>query len=262
MGRHAFFATDYIKIPKIYSIGFSGDPKITRYGPSKRNEYIIHYVLSGKGYFNGSRIEAGEGFLITPGLEEEYFPDEKEPWSFVWIISGDSEMKYFFERHCADEKSGVFKFTNKYALVEIAKILSETKYTPAPSTQISELFLRIFNSCIDNKDKASTCAPNIYFEFSVNYIKSNLHLGVTVFELCQAVGISQQYLYKIFKKETGMSPKEYISAERLKAAKKLLQDTNFSITQIAESTGFDSVLTFSKFFKKQTGISPSTYRSK
>jgi hypothetical protein len=34
-------------------IGYSNNPKITKFGPAQRNQYIIHFVISGKGYFNG-----------------------------------------------------------------------------------------------------------------------------------------------------------------------------------------------------------------
>ena len=99
MQRHHLIAGDSVQIPQIYSIGFSDDPQITRFGPSVRNQYIVHYVLSGKGRFNGTRVEKGQGFLIVPGMREEYYPDEKEPWSFLWIISEDPQMEYFFNAH-------------------------------------------------------------------------------------------------------------------------------------------------------------------
>ena len=87
MIRYHLIATDSIKIPHISAIGYAKNPDITRFGPSSRNQYIIHYVLSGEGYFNGGRLGKGEGFLITPKMSEQYYPDKKDPWSFIWVIS-------------------------------------------------------------------------------------------------------------------------------------------------------------------------------
>ena len=70
----------------IYSIGYSDDKLVTRFGPAQRNNYIIHYVLSGHGYFNNHIVKKGQGFLITPGMIEHYYPDSKTPWAFLWII--------------------------------------------------------------------------------------------------------------------------------------------------------------------------------
>jgi hypothetical protein len=89
-------------------IGYSSDPSVTRYGPGMRNYYIIHYVTAGRGTFNGHRVEKGQGFLITPGMHESYRPSKEEPWSFLWIISEDPAIEYYFKEHRADPESGDF----------------------------------------------------------------------------------------------------------------------------------------------------------
>lgn len=262
MKRYQFIAVDSVQAPKIYSIGFSDDTQVTRYGPAVRNQYIIHYVLSGKGIFNGQWLGAGEGFLITPKMREEYRPSTEEPWSFLWVISEDSSMEYFFEKHNANPKTGIFKFNNLYELNVLAEMLKTSTNGISASTQLSEIFLHIFHSCISKKPEAQSSAAKMYFEFSVNYIKSNLHLPITVEELCKTLGISQPYLYRIFKCEAGISPKQYISNCRLVQAKTLLANTSLSVSQISASVGFQNALEFSRFFSKQTGISPTMYSAR
>ena len=72
---------------KINSIGFSGDANVTKYGPIQRNLYIVHYVIKGKGYYNGNLVKEGQGFLITPNTQENYYPDKRNPWKFVSITT-------------------------------------------------------------------------------------------------------------------------------------------------------------------------------
>lgn len=265
MKRYSLLSREYVKIPQIYTIGFAQDEEVTRYGPSFRNEYIIHFVLSGKGYFNGTEVKKGEGFLITPRSFEHYYPDNDEPWSYLWIISPDSAMEYFFRCHKAD-KNGVFKFKNMHKLLEVARMLkSKAERRGGPeslsSTEISELFLDIFHTCVGGEPIHRESVGKIYFESSLNYIYSNLHIKMSVGTLCGIVGVSQQYLYRIFKEYAGVSPQKYILEARIKRAKSLLIETGLSVSQVAASVGFASVSDFSGFFTRQTGLSPTDFKN-
>ena len=260
MKKHQLFATDSVIIPKINSVGFSDDPQVTFFGPSVRNQYIIHYVLSGKGSFNGHAVKKGEGFLITPGMHQEYHPDRGDPWSFVWIISEDEAMQSFFDRHEANRESGIFKIHNLYGITAVADGLRDVWDGLSSSSELTELFLRCFHSAVSNDTARQSSITKIYFEFSVNYIKANLHLPLSVDGLCKTIGISQPYLYRIFKEEFGCSPKEYILKCKLSESKRLLSETDLSISRVSASVGFISALDFSKFFSKHTGHSPTAYR--
>ena len=72
--------------------------------------------------------------------------------------------------------------------------------------------------------------------------------------------ISNSYLRKIFKKETGMSPMEYLQLQRINNAKQLLANTSLNIKSIAINTGFEDPYYFSRLFKRVTGKSPSDWR--
>ena len=70
------------------------------FGPNIRNEYIFHYVVSGKGVVmlqpSGEKgqnilsetieVKAGEGFLIEPHTAHMYRADENDPWHYIWIV--------------------------------------------------------------------------------------------------------------------------------------------------------------------------------
>jgi len=64
----------------------------------------------------------------------------------------------------------------------------------------------------------------------------------------------------LLKKETGISPKEYISQRILATAKELLMAQSLSITQISEKLGFQYPQHFTRFFKKYTGVTPIEFR--
>lgn len=257
--RYQLFSINNPLIIKIVSIGYAENPSVTRFN-GQRDRFIVHYVLSGCGYFNGEKINAGKGFLITPNMQESYYPDKKDPWKFLWFIFDDPKAENFFNEYGADEKTHIFTFENLEILKETAQEVVRARDQRIDSTKLLEIFLRIFNS---QKKKSATNHSSVdtYFDFSINYIHANLHTQITVNKLTELLGVSQPYLYSIFKEKTGVSPKQYIDELRIDKAKRLLNDTSLSITQIASSVGFPDVLSFSKFFSAREKQSPTNYRN-
>lgn len=134
-------------IHKIICIGYSNDINVTRFGPAKRNNYIIHYVLSGCGYFNNNRVTEGQGFLITPLMSETYFPDEKNPWEFIWIIfENDENIAEFFPSYNANAKTNIFKYNNFSALNQAKNLIINNSNKILRANELYEIFLHIFNN--------------------------------------------------------------------------------------------------------------------
>ena len=77
--RYSVFSDKALPVLSINNIGYGKNPEITRFGPGRRKEYIIHYILSGEGYFNGNMVTDGKGFLITPESYEYYYPQKIIP---------------------------------------------------------------------------------------------------------------------------------------------------------------------------------------
>lgn len=79
------------------------------FGPSFRDEYIIHFVLEGKGSYMVGGITyfltINQMFLIYPGEEIRYGADSDEPWTYAWIgfngIRAESTLRNCgFSRQC------------------------------------------------------------------------------------------------------------------------------------------------------------------
>lgn len=78
--------------------------------------------------------------------------------------------------------------------------------------------------------------------------------------LAQLVHLNPSYLIRLFKKQRGITPFEYLRNLRLKAAVSYLSGSEMPIQTIAEQTGFQSVHYFGKVFKQAYGQSPATWR--
>lgn len=89
-----------------------------------------------------------------------------------------------------------------------------------------------------------------------NYRDSQLSVSV----LCEELGVSASYLSRLYKERYGTTVTREITRIRLKKAKELLNDTDRSVSEIAEETGFSNGSVFNKVFKKWEGITPGRYR--
>ncbi|WP_316931597.1 helix-turn-helix transcriptional regulator [Flavimarina sp. Hel_I_48] len=80
-------------------------------------------------------------------------------------------------------------------------------------------------------------------------------------EYAERLAIHVNHLNKVLKENLGNTTTEIITRRILQEAKILLKQTNWSVSEIAYSLGFEEVAHFSNFFKKQTSFSPVTFRS-
>ena len=79
---------------QLYQYGWEQCAPLHSYGPHVRNHFLFHYVISGRGVLDATepngetrhyRLEAGQGFLICPGLVNTYCADREDPWKYVWL---------------------------------------------------------------------------------------------------------------------------------------------------------------------------------
>lgn len=69
-------------------------------------------------------------------------------------------------------------------------------------------------------------------------------------------------VYRIFKKNTGMSTQCFITRMRMKKACEMLEKTELPMKEIAEWMDYEYQSHFTKQFRKETGLSPSEYRER
>lgn len=80
--------------------------------------------------------------------------------------------------------------------------------------------------------------------------------------LLPSLGLTRRRLSDIFQAEYGMTLKTYTDAGRLETAKRLLDETEDRVSDIAYASGFSSLSTFNRTFKRRTGLTPSGYRNR
>ncbi len=95
---------------------------------------------------------------------------------------------------------------------------------------------------------------------AIGYLNRHLADPVSRWQLAEAANVSEDYLTRVFRKELGISPWEYLSRLRLEEARRLLRESADSIGSVAERCGFQDQAYFCRVFRKTVGTAPSAYR--
>ena len=91
------------------------------------------------------------------------------------------------------------------------------------------------------------------------YLAARVAQKVTLDEICSHFGVSQTNLLRKFRREADRSLMDYFIDLKIGEAKRLIEKSSQSFTEISESLGFSSVNYFSKLFKARVGLTPTEY---
>ena len=136
-----------------------------------------------------------------------------------------------------------------------------------PLSNINILQVRLLCSlllCKSTKSHTNAInkSPSQTLEEAVSWLKSNYSTCINLNQLVEHIGYSRARFFALFKRQTNMTPSEYLRNYRLEKAKELLLQTNRPAIQIGKSCGFGDPAHFSRLFSKMTGYTPLAYRRK
>lgn len=84
--------------------------------------------------------------------------------------------------------------------------------------------------------------------------------NISLTECAETLGVHPTYIWKVLKMEEGKSFSEYLEEYKLEEAKRLLQQTNLSVAEIAAELNYSNAQNFIRFFSKGTGVTPGKFR--
>lgn len=241
---------------------------------ASRDEYIIHFILSGNGFYstNGNTWSLGSGqmFLIYPDEPVVYCADAINPWSYVWIgfkgIRVDTILKKcgFSKNHLclpappADEYMSCFDELLEHKALNFSEDLYRESI-------LLKLFAIIVNHhaklALKDNQGQNGYSDNAYVNLAIDYINKMYMQGIGVSDIADSIGITRSHLNHVFQKELNISIQNFLIDFRMHKAANLLVSTAMSIKEISDQVGYNDQLVFSKAFKKKFGMSPKSYRT-
>lgn len=133
---------------------------------------------------------------------------------------------------------------------------------PEVSERLTETYVRIMTLCarfLTLTNAIPSKKPSLG-ESAKKYISENFDKKISIKDICHELGCSKSTLLSTFKKQYGVTVGEFLTEYRLGEAKRLLEEGELSINEIAHVTGFYDQSYFSKVFSQKCAISPSEYR--
>ena len=182
--------------------------------------------------------------------------------------ASDTDLSYYFvsffcERDFDFQINTVTKDANVLGLFkDISKV--HRSGAQLSKIKVAELFLRLIYLLSSQKlQKSKDYTDNYKLLTTVEYININYYKKITPEFLCKLSGYSPSHLRRLFVKNFGVPPMEYILNKKVDMAKEILLDApEKTIQEISDLVGFCSASYLCKTFKKHTGISPLDYKQR
>ncbi len=229
--------------------GFENCEKSHSFGPAIRTHWLIHYVVSGYGTFKIKdkeyRLGAGEMFIIPPYVETYYEADSKNPWEYIWVgfTAGETLPIPLPDIIRCPEAFHIF-----------TSMKNSKNFTNGRSAYLSSKLWELFALLLDNEIEKTD-----YIQTALDCIHSEYMKPITIEDIANRLNLDRRYFSHLFKKKTGISPKEYLLNYRMNIASSLLLSGGVSVTVASCSVGYSDVFQFSKMFKRHFGFSPTMY---
>lgn len=231
-------------------------------------------------------FEQNKFYYVTGGecciaVEDKIYQARKGMWFF---IPAGTIHKYYNYSDKIMEK--YWMHFDLYPDSEIAKSLSLNHYVNVPENSVvTKLFSEYIslkkNESLTDKIEIKAILLRLvseYIKLSKNtdikvekkgedrinkvlaYINTNLTHELTNEELAKICFLHPNHFIRFFKQKTGATPQQYIMQKRIEAAKRLVEQTDLSMAEISEKTGFYDAAHLSRAFKKFYSMAPTQYK--
>ena len=249
----------------VYNTGTQKCESGYSWGPALRDHYLFHYVISGKGTYtcgeNTYHLQAGDLFIVYPDQIISYCADKEDPWQYCWVGFNGAEAQRLVDLTPFQPDQLILSLNDDSIHQALMDIYNARGNNPTDEmNMIGRLYLflgKLIN--LKNDAREESDITSTYIENALKFIQYNYSHSIDSTSIADSIGISRSHLYRVFIKHLGLSPNDYLTQYRINRACSLLRNSDLTISNIANSVGYDDPLYFSRVFKKVKGVSPSMY---
>lgn len=233
--------------------------------------YIVNLTIDGEGeIFHGDQsfiVKRGDLLLFPPKAIHDYgrAPHAKT-WFHRWVYF--RPRAYWVDwlrwpdavnqvgRITVHDSRQIDELDNLFLGIEETHKEIRPMSEPLAMNMLERLLIRCYEEC----SIASSQPMDHRILEACQILSSSLAEDISIDQLAEQVFLSPSRLAHLFREQMGASVVRWREDQRVVRAKQLLQTTLLPVAVIAQQTGYDDQLYFSRVFKKRVGVSPSEYR--
>ena len=221
------------------------------------DHWELVYCTGGGGSFsfeNGTTINYQTGEVVVIPPKTRHTNSSREGFTNIHLTMADPSFPYHAAFRVTDDTDSSMKMAFSQAKTYYMTDIKMRELVLAALGDLIASYIIVFRS----NSEFSEPVEQIRSAIIRNYSKSEFALD----EFIRKMPFHYDYLRKLFKKEMGVSPLEYMTSLRMKSAETLLTamwTNEYTISEIAQMCGYENSLYFSRVFKKHFGCAPSNY---
>lgn len=235
----------------------------------------LFYVVRGSGNFiiEGKTYHVMEDDLVIVNANVQHTESSKDANPLEYIVLGIEGLSLLLEPSQKDEQISEFYSIHNYRksreeilhfLDLLVKEVEERSdfYDTVCQNLLNILILNVIRRSKSNLVISTQKNATKECTYIRNYIDIHYANPITLDTLANETYLDKFYLVHVFKKQYEISPINYLIEKRIQESMNLIENTNYSISEIASIVGFNSQSYYSQVFKRKTGVTPAEHRKK
>lgn len=239
--------------------------------PNGRGDYQLLYIASGKGYFyfDGKEyiVPKGNMVLFRPGVTQEYYIYSEDKTETYWVHFTGSAVDNLLDYYqiSLNEKI-IFAGTAPDYQWLFRQMIQELQLMRSNFEDLLNInLLHILLIIHRFRQEGNTIGTKTFDEVerATHFFHDHYNEPIVIQDYAKEHGLTANWFTQCFKRITKVTPMQYIISLRMTNAMSLIDNTDYNMTQIAYTVGYEnSMYYFSRVFKKHTGMSPTEYKNR
>lgn len=218
---------------------------------------LLECILSGEGrvWLDGKwkPVAAGDVIFFNKDSDQRYRADQNHPFSKIYLSFASPYIDAMISAYRLE--TGIYHPDSTEVFETILALsrsyTDDAEYPFILAEHIQTVILRLARTQFRTGDSPQRLQNKL-----LNYVYKKADLDL----ISEEIGISKSTLIRTFKKESGITPYQFLLREKIRVARSLLKTTRMSVKEIAYLLCFTDEHYFTLYFRQQVGRTPSEYR--
>jgi AraC-like DNA-binding protein len=249
-------------------------PKAARHvaeRPTGATQTILIYCAAGQGWCeldgHPHAIGPGQLLVIPAGVPHAYGAAEPRPWTIFWAHVVGEQLPAYLEALGTNTAQPVVYLGEDTLLKTLfEEVLGELEsgYTNLNLLYASQATAHLLGEIIRRRHQEPLGVPDPQRRIaqSITLMQSTLNKPLRIGQLAAIAGRPASSFARLFKSQTGYSPKDYFTRLKMHRACQLLDNSLLTVKETAFQVGYEDPLHFSRAFRRINGVSPTEYKER